>query len=526
MLGWCIGRLRNLFHKEDSPSELLPSKSHAFGPVRKALIATALPLERNAILKHLSKIKEVAHSGTIYFVGEFQTGEQKWEIGVVATGQGNPAAGAETERALRHFEPSIALFVGVAGGIKDVKLGDVVVATKVYLYESGKDEATFKTRPDLHKPSYGLMQRAEVEVTRPTWCRAINTTSPRPRAFAGAIASGEKVIAETKSATFELIRQHYNDAMAVDEEGYGFLEAVYKNVGVHGLVIRGISDLIDKKDIVDAQGWQLIAAENASAFAFKILTKLDERGNFAEIISQGEPSVISVCAEEPPSKMVSEDDQLIGLLKGVSLGDWEAGREAAIKLLKTTAESGRNDLFDALLKYQDCLDDEVKWSALMVVESFAELAPWLIDRSLLIRMAKSKDYSIRSSAAAICMSLAKFAPDRVPTDILLKLAVPDEDYYVDTPATAALKILARYRPAILRIFLMRLADSDPSVRIHAAEALSSISHVEPEILDPLELKKELDKMKTLDDPISKGHLSKALENAEQRARVSPDKYGF
>jgi nucleoside phosphorylase len=50
---------------------------------------------------------------------------------MVEAGPGNAGAAAIAVRALEHYKPHVALFVGVAGGIKDVAIGDVVVATKV-----------------------------------------------------------------------------------------------------------------------------------------------------------------------------------------------------------------------------------------------------------------------------------------------------------------------------------------------------------------------------------------------------------
>jgi len=243
------------------------------------VILTAIPVEYSAVRGYLvDPVRHVHPSGTVYEVGRLPDARGERRIAVAEIGMTCPTAGTETERAISYFQPVVALFVGVAGGLKDVGLGDVVAATKVYGYEHGKAEVEFRPRPMVANSSYPLQQLARAEARNKAWLGRIaeRTAGPRPRVFVGPIASGDKVIASQRSAVFGLIRDSFGDALAVEMEGYGFLQAIQANFGVQGIVIRGISDLVEGKAESDAGGYQELAACHASAFAVELLSKLGE----------------------------------------------------------------------------------------------------------------------------------------------------------------------------------------------------------------------------------------------------------
>ena len=278
-----------------------------------AVILTAISDEFRAVRAFLSSVTRVKHpGGTIYQQGFFIDNGRTWRIAVCEIGAGNAGAALEAERAIAYFSPQVMAFVGVAGGLKDVSIGDVVAATKIYGYEAGKAKEQFQTRPEVFRSSYELEQEARAAANEDTWVNRLKTRPVEiPRAFVAPMAAGEKVVASTYSEAWSLIREHYGDALAVEMEGMGFLKAGHANQAVKAMVVRGISDLVDKKDEADATGSQAIAAERAAAFLFEILAHLDtDSPSQNQPVTPPEPAAIVINAPEENSFFTGRTDIL------------------------------------------------------------------------------------------------------------------------------------------------------------------------------------------------------------------------
>ena len=236
-----------------------------------ALILTALQIETEAVLRHLDDLRTDQVGDTWFQTGQFGS----WTVAVAEVGPGNSRAAATAVRAITHFRPKIAAFVGIAGGVKDVALGDVVVATKVYGYEAGKETPDgFRTRPDVQTSHHELEQIARVLRTKTGWRRRLDTklkSDRKPVVYVGPIAAGEVVLSDNGGRIAKLLTDHYGDTLAVEMEGRGFLEAAHIDSTCRAVVVRGISDVLVDKAIADRQGWQKRAADTAAAFFFEML---------------------------------------------------------------------------------------------------------------------------------------------------------------------------------------------------------------------------------------------------------------
>ena len=180
-----------------------------------AVILTAIPLETDAVLAHLSDVAIVRGSkGTMYRCGRFLCTAGDWFVVVAITSAGNQGAGSVLQAALGDFrEIDLVLFVGIAGSVKaDVRIGSVVASSQVYNFHSAKADADSLSRPRVVVAEHFIVQAALQVVLGAEWPLRIKAPillagseypcPLPPAAHVAAIASGEQLVVNVDSESY------------------------------------------------------------------------------------------------------------------------------------------------------------------------------------------------------------------------------------------------------------------------------------------------------------------------------------
>ncbi|MCX4813939.1 5'-methylthioadenosine/S-adenosylhomocysteine nucleosidase [Streptomyces sp. NBC_01239] len=248
-------------------------------PQPTVLVLTALPLEYDAVRAQVEQREERVHpDGTRVERGQLPG--TRWHVALSELGVGADRAAALTSQLINWLHPQAVLFVGVAGSLKDdIGIGDVVVGTQVYEIHGGKQTPEgFLVRPKALPGSHALEQAA----------RSAVRDMPDVQAHFVPMATGDVVLTDAKSEIAQFIRSNYNDAGAIEMEGFGALQAAHLNGQLNALVVRGISDRADDgKSNADASGSQQRAAKQAALVTFALLRKHRPREGSAD--SEEEP---------------------------------------------------------------------------------------------------------------------------------------------------------------------------------------------------------------------------------------------
>ena len=264
-----------------SPSPDKPREGNAMSEQKTVVVLTALDLEYRSVREKLTNLQVHSHrAGTRFEVGRL-TGHD-CRVALAQVGQGNHTAAVLAERAIQEFDPSALLFVGVAGALRpSLALGDIVIATRVYAYHGGTShDDGLKARPRAWEVSHRALQVTQHLNRTDEWKRFLPPDAEPPNVVFGPIAAGEIVQDSAISAEARWIREHYNDACAIEMEAAGVAQAAHLNDSLPVVVVRGISDRADGgKVTADRAGWQPRAVANATAFAVALVAELAEELN-------------------------------------------------------------------------------------------------------------------------------------------------------------------------------------------------------------------------------------------------------
>ncbi|WP_432048248.1 purine phosphorylase [Streptomyces asiaticus] len=258
------------------------------------VILTALNLEYEAVHRKLADPQVTVHkSGTRFEVGTVPGTSCRVALGL--TSKGNHSAAVLAERAIEHFSPAAVLFVGVAGRMRSsIALGDVVMATYVYAYHGATSEDDgLKARPRVWEAAHPLIQLGQHLARMTDRAGHAPENGEVPRVHFGPIAAGEVLQNSRNSAEAAWLRQHYNDAFAIDMEAAGVAQAGHLS-GLPVGVVRGISDRADgTKNGAEDRDRQPRAAANAAAFAVRLAAELIKEAELAEKAEEEEQIVMA-----------------------------------------------------------------------------------------------------------------------------------------------------------------------------------------------------------------------------------------
>lgn len=239
------------------------------------VVLTALDLEYTAVRAHLiAPERGVLEGGTGVEVG--QLAGSTLRVALILSGEGAVAAAVIAERAITAFRPKALLYVGVAGGLaRELRFGDVVVATRLYAIHGGKEEmGRFLARPRAWEAPHELLELARHLARIRAWSQVAVDDSERRgfEVYFKPIAVGDVVLNSRDTPLAQQLYEHYNDVAAIEMESVGAAHAAHLRDSLPVLTVRGISDKADgAKHRADTARRQPTAAANAALVAITLL---------------------------------------------------------------------------------------------------------------------------------------------------------------------------------------------------------------------------------------------------------------
>lgn len=172
------------------------------------------------------------------------------------------------------YYPKLIIMTGICGGVRNVNLGDVIVADRSWDWQSGKwlHSGEFDSAPD-HKeasPDIVALARGTEDISLQFWKNQDQRPETQPKVHVGPMLSGSAVVEDpSKHAIF--VKQH-RKAIAVDMECYGVYFATDLSVDPQSkfICIKCVSDLADRNK---TDNYQTYCSELSATVGFEVALK-------------------------------------------------------------------------------------------------------------------------------------------------------------------------------------------------------------------------------------------------------------
>jgi len=148
-----------------------------------------------------------------------------------------------------------------------------------------------------------------------------------------------------------------------------------------------------------------------------------------------------------------------------------------------------------IIGFLDSQVEDERWVAGLLLEEVIGFDSRLVPRDKILKMSRDKSFSVRSASAVCLFALANLSPGEVPLDVVVRLASPDEDWYVYTPAVNTLKTLAHRSPRALDFLIAMSLSDDEDWAQQGIFVLFDVVTNDPSIVDtsriaPLKMHKD------------------------------------
>lgn len=255
-------------------------------PLCDVLLVTAVPVETAAVLNTECKWNTFTLPGdsTIYRHTTIKVNDGVCNIVHSQLPEmGMTASAAHTTKAVLHLKPKLVIMTGIAAGLeKDANIGDIIVATDVWNYNSGKyieksdgDSIAAELLPDSKHINMDRATKDKLlatdfnrQLTQIKNSFQGDAPSSPLKVFYGPMACGSAVVASND--IIDLVKSQTRKVAGLDMESYGVYLAC-RDVcypSVNAIVIKSISDFANRNKEDSRQDY---AAYTSTSFAMYLI---------------------------------------------------------------------------------------------------------------------------------------------------------------------------------------------------------------------------------------------------------------